>query len=221
MATAARSAASRRSPSVAASGGRVPGSGSSPKQIWLWRSSTSAASRSAKGRARLVAALDLLLQPGPGREARHLAAGDEDSLAGPRVDSLPGAALGYCELAEAGEVDVASVLEDVGDRVEHRIDGLARLLLVSDPAVAREHVEELSLGHVSSSVRVRAEPNSASRRLGASDRHLCDEDRGAVDRAAEGNPARLRPHGLHRREGADQVAGDRDLAERLGQLAAA
>src|SRR5919201_2588289 len=194
MATAARSAASRRSPSGADSDGRVAGSGSSPRQIWLWRSSTSAASRSAKGRAWLVAALDLLLQSGPGREARHLAAGDEDSLAGPRVDNLPGAALGHCELAEAGEVHVASVLEDVGDRVEHRIDGLARLLLVSDPAVAREHVEELSLGHVSSSVRVRAEPNSAPPRLGASDSHLADQGQRAGDRAAEGHPALLRTH---------------------------
>src|SRR5919204_5369453 len=99
MATAARSAASRRSPSGAASSARELGSGSSPRQIWLRRSSTSAVSRSAKGRAWLVAALDLLLQPGAGREAGNLAAGDEDSLAGPRVDALPGAALGHSELA--------------------------------------------------------------------------------------------------------------------------
>ena len=42
----------------------------------------------------------------------------------------------------------AVAMKDIGDRVEHRVDGLARLLLVSDSAVAREHVEELSLRHV-------------------------------------------------------------------------
>src|SRR4051812_27819168 len=129
MATEALSATSLRSPSGADSGGSELGSGSSPRQIWLRRSSTSAVSRSAKGRAWLAAALDLLLQTGARREAGHLAARDEDSLAGPRVDTLPGAPLGDREFAEAGEVHLAAALEDIGDRVEYRVHCLARLLL--------------------------------------------------------------------------------------------
>jgi hypothetical protein len=96
-------------------------------------------------------ALDLLLQAGAGREARHLAAGDEDPLPGPRVDALPGATLRDGELSEASEIHLTPALENVGDCVEHSVDGLARLLLVADSAVAREHVKELSLCHVFSS----------------------------------------------------------------------
>src|SRR5262245_35510785 len=108
------------------------------------------------------AALDFLLQTRAGGEARDLAAGDEDPLTRPRVHALARATLGDGELAEAGEVDLTTALEDVGDGVEHSVNGLARLLLVADSAVAREHVEELSLGHVGPLLRVgvRAERNS-------------------------------------------------------------
>src|SRR5206468_5129378 len=106
------------------------------------------APRACLRRAGSLSALDLLLQSGAGGEARHLAARDEDPLPRARVHALARAALGHGELAEAGEVHLAPALEDAGDRVQDRIDGLARLLLVADSAVAREHVEELSLGHV-------------------------------------------------------------------------
>src|SRR5262249_34420970 len=67
------------------------------------------------------------------------------------------------ELAEAGEVHLASPLEDIGDGVKDRIDGLARLLLVSDSRIACEHVEKLSLGHVFLlAIGVRGEPNNDS-----------------------------------------------------------
>src|SRR5690242_18104726 len=72
-----------------------------------------------------LSALDLLLQSGARREARHLAARDEDPLAGAGVHALPRTALGHRELAEAREVHLASALENAGDGVQDRIDGLA------------------------------------------------------------------------------------------------
>ena len=124
-ASAARSAASSPDcPRPPSAGRSAAGSGSRPRQIWLRRSSTSAASRSAKG-AR-PSALDPRLQPGPGRESRHAASGDRDPLAGARVDALARSALGDMKLAEAGEVDVLTACQRVRDRVEHRLDGLGR-----------------------------------------------------------------------------------------------
>ena len=101
---------------------------------------------------------------GAARGERTMANWDEDALTSSRIYALTGATLGDSELAEAGEVHVASALEDVGDGIQDRVDRLPGLLLVSDPRVAREHVEKFSLCHVYLllKVGVRAEPNSGS-----------------------------------------------------------
>ena len=150
----AATAAAARSAAGAVGAGRagpVPasfaGSGSRPRQIWLRRSSTSAASRSANGVGSQLA-LDLGLQRRAGGEAGDLAARDRDPLAGARVDALAGAALGDVELAEAGEADFAAAAERVGDRVEHGVDRVAGGLLAADPLVACQLIQKLSLCHV-------------------------------------------------------------------------
>src|SRR5689334_2976738 len=65
-----------------------------------------------------------------------------------------------------------------------------------------------------------AKPSGLIGLLRAADRHLADEDRRRAHRAAERDPARLRAHREHRRERPDQIPGDGELAQRLGELAA-
>ena len=136
-------ARARRPPSAGAadrstaSGQSAAGSGSSPSTTRLRRSSTSAASRSQKcvanprartrdSRTSSSRALDGLLQRGAGAEARHLARRDLDLLAGLRVHTLAGAAVGDRELPEAGEVDLAAARQHLLDRVEDGVDRLVR-----------------------------------------------------------------------------------------------
>src|SRR4051794_36471830 len=133
----------------------LDGSGSSPRTIWLRRSSTSAARRSANAvRASVTRAptasasgLDSVLQSRAGAETRHAAGGDLDPLAGLRVHALAGATLSHGELAEAGEADLSaaaqSLLDHLEDRV-HRVPGL-RLAQVG---TAGDLVYEFLLGHV-------------------------------------------------------------------------
>src|SRR4051812_21354367 len=100
-------------PASTAPGHRAAGSGSRPSTIWLRRSATSAASRSANARLTRppdvlrLARLDGVLQSRARAEARHAAGGDLDPLAGLRVHALASAAVGHRELAEAREADLA------------------------------------------------------------------------------------------------------------------
>src|SRR4051794_25626761 len=136
--------ASRAGSAPTASGQRADGSGSRPSTIWLRRSSTSAASRSAKpslGRSptayargscccsALGAALDGVLEGRTGAEPRHAAGGDLDPLARLRVHALTRASIGDRELAEPGEVDVSPTAQCLLDHSEDGVDGVARLLL--------------------------------------------------------------------------------------------
>jgi hypothetical protein len=77
------------------------------------------------GLQRLV--VDGLLETRAGREARHLRRRDLDRLAGARVHSLTGAALGDMELAEPGERHIAPALQRLLDGVEHGVNCLAGL----------------------------------------------------------------------------------------------
>ena len=109
------------------------GSGSSPRTTWLRRSATAAPSRSANG---WVSPLDLRLEARPGRELRHLAAGNRDPLAGAWVDSLTRPALGDRELAEAREVDVLALAAATSSMPSSTASTASEaFLLAADPAV--------------------------------------------------------------------------------------
>src|SRR5947207_386173 len=90
------------------------------------------ASRACRQTTRVVsgsAGLDGALQRRAGTEARHLACGDLDPLAGLRVDALAGTALGDGELAEAGEVHFSPAPQRLLDNAQNGVDGLAGLVL--------------------------------------------------------------------------------------------
>src|SRR5687767_141750 len=65
-----------------------------------------------------ASALDRFLQARAGAEARHLARGDLDLLAGLGVHAFAGAPVGDRELAEAGEAHLAPARERLLNRVE-------------------------------------------------------------------------------------------------------
>src|SRR5689334_4128435 len=97
--------------------------------------------------ARPSAALDRRLQGAAGRELRHASSRDLDLLGRiARVDPRARRAVLRLELPEAGERDVAPRLERVGDRVEERVDGLARVACgqLAPPSHLRH---ELLFGH--------------------------------------------------------------------------
>ena len=94
-----------------------------------------------EGRARLLSpALDFFFSPEPAEKRGTLPPGMKIRSPVRGFTPCRGTTLGNGELAEAGEVDLAPILEDLGDGVEQGVDGVAGLLLVADPAVAREHV---------------------------------------------------------------------------------
>ena len=176
------------------------------------------------------AALDLGLQRRPGREARHLAAGDRDPLAGARVDALPRAALGDVELAEAGEVDVAAVLEDVVIASSTASTASARGLLAADPARRRPAdpgtQPSSRLGVLLRRASRRRAPNKGRGEPAASLQVppiaiSPISSGGALTEPPNGTQRGLRSGGARRREHRDQVARDRELPDRRGQLAAA
>src|SRR5205085_4869155 len=77
----------------------------------------------------LPALLDGLLQRGSRGELRDSRGRDVDPLAGRRVTPLPRTALRDAELPEAGERDLAATAERALDRVQHGVNGAARVLL--------------------------------------------------------------------------------------------
>src|SRR4029079_11218498 len=91
-------------------------------------------------------AFDCLLQTRAGAEPGHLARRDLDPLAGLWVHALTGTTVGDRELAEAGEVDVSTPLQDLFDGLEHCVDGLVGLTLPQTRAVSHL-VHELGLRH--------------------------------------------------------------------------
>src|SRR5579884_109886 len=86
--------------------------------------------------------LDRLLQACPGRELRHPRRRYLDSLSGGRIAALARGALGDAELPEAREHDLASTLECVFDRLQHRVDRI-RGILLAQPGAIRNLVDEL------------------------------------------------------------------------------
>src|SRR6185436_12402720 len=83
------------------------------------------------------------------RETRDLARGDRHALAGTRVATLAGAALGDVELAEAREGDLVSTLERVLDGAQDGIHRRARILL-AEAARRSDLINEVRLRHDSS-----------------------------------------------------------------------
>ena len=141
-AAAARSAAGASSP---------PGADPTRQQAWpgrgrgrdrsgcgALRRAPPADPRTRRRENRCSRPLDLGLQGRAGGEAGNLAARNRDPLAGARVDALAGPALGDVEFAEAGEADLATAAQRVGDRLEHGVHGVAGSLLATDPLVARQ-----------------------------------------------------------------------------------
>jgi hypothetical protein len=75
------------------------------------------------------AALDGLLQGRAGAEAGDRGRGDLDPLLGLRVYALARSAVGYRELPEAGEADLAAALERALDNIQKGVDRLAGVSL--------------------------------------------------------------------------------------------
>src|SRR5581483_11632792 len=79
--------------------------------------------------------VDGLLQRRACGELRNPRGSDLDLLAGGRVAALACAAVGDAELAKSGEHDVAAALQCALDRLEHRVDGVASVLLAESGTV--------------------------------------------------------------------------------------
>jgi hypothetical protein len=86
-----------------------------------------------------------------GRELRHPGGRDLDLLARvPRIDALARRAVLRRELAEPCKGDLFPVFQRVGDRIDHRVHGLARFA-AAEAALLRHSLDEFLLGHVLSS----------------------------------------------------------------------
>src|ERR1700729_243761 len=91
--------------------------------------------------------VDGLLQRRARGELRDARCGDLDLLAGSRVAALACAAVGDAELAKSGEDDIAAALQCALDGLEHRVNGVAGVLLAEAGPVG-DLVHEFRFGHL-------------------------------------------------------------------------
>ena len=163
-----------------------------------------------------------------------------------RVDALAGAALGDVELAEAGEADLAAGAERVVI-VSSTASTASVASRFDRPVWSATLVDELLLRHASSFVggQIGAQSNSArgqgqiaigsskAKNIGRSSRSRPwrsaqapptvispISSAGALTQPPNGTQRASAPTACDRLQHRDEVAGDRELAHRLGQLAA-
>src|SRR5205823_10349439 len=119
------------------------------------------------GKGELLRAVERVLQHLRRAERQHLARADLDLLAGLRIASHARLFLAHHEVAEAGKLDLLTLLQRVLQGVEHHLDHLGRLLL-GEPDLAADAFDDVGFSHARNPTRA---PPSGSNTKGNG--HIC------------------------------------------------